>query len=239
MSYYFQPPLVGLPACFYPATPLYYQLAPVLLPLPRTTIVPCIRIKVIFHRAGIVLGSNDAVYHTPPSRETLLGNLAWWSKNHGLGDRVYSGQATIYLTSSLLSTLSILPETGVVRPSNTVKTVSLAEQHSVWQFETMMSEIGTRNLGAFIVVDVGAFDQFHGATSQNNIAQQQNPRTTIQQIDQGAPSDDEPTDAAPTNGAPTDDAAPGDARPPQDQNDGQTQQGNDEPEPSQGGTANG
>lgn len=229
MSYYFQPLHVGLPVYFYPATPLYYQLAPVLLPLPRTTIVPCIRIKVIFHRAGIVLGSNDAVYHTPPSRETLLGNLAWWSKNHGLGDRVYSGQATLYLTSSLLSTLSILPETGVVKPSNTVRTVSLAEQHSVWQFETMMSEIGTRNLGAFIVVDVGAFDQFHGATGQGDNNQQQIAPTTSLQIDHDASTD----------GQPPDDANTGDGQPLQDQNDGQTQQGNDEPEPSQGGTANG
>ncbi|KAH7248065.1 hypothetical protein MRS44_010471 [Fusarium solani] len=234
MSYSFQPPLVGLPVYFYPASPLYYQLAPVLLPLSRTTIVPCIRIKAIFHRAGTVLGSNDAVYHTPPSREALLGNLAWWSKNHGLGDRVYSGQATLYLTSSLLSTLSILPETGVVRPSNTMRIVSLAEQHSVWQFENMMSEIGTRNLGAFIVVDVGAFDQIHGATSQNNIEQQQNPPVANQEDDRGTPPDNAPTDDQPPDGAGT-----GDGQPPQDQNDGQTQQGNDEPEPSQGGTANG
>ena len=121
-----------------------------------------------------------------------------------------------------------------MKPSNTVRTVSLAEQHSVWQFETMMSEIGTRNLGAFIVVDVGAFDQIHGATSQNNIEQQQRSPTTSQQIDQGAPSDDEPThDESP------DDAATGDGQPPQDQNDGQTQQGNGELEPSQGGNANG
>ncbi|KAI8715694.1 hypothetical protein NCS52_01077700 [Fusarium sp. LHS14.1] len=239
MSYYFQPPLVGLPVYFYPATPLYYQLAPVLLPLPRTTTIPCIKIKVIFHRAGIVLGSNDAVYHTPPSRETLLGNVAWWSKNHGLGDRVYSGQATIYLTSSLLSTLSILPETGVVGISNTVKTVSLAEQHSVWQFETMMSEIATKNLGAFIVVDVGAFDQFHGATSQRNIAQQQHSAETVHQIDQGAPSDDAPADSQVPDDATPNDAGTGEGQPSQEQNDGQTQPGNDEPEPSQGGTANG
>ncbi|RSL70044.1 hypothetical protein CEP54_002085 [Fusarium duplospermum] len=235
MSYYFQPTLVNLPVYFYPATPLYYQLAPVLLPLPRTTIIPCIRIKVIFYRAGTVLGSNDAVYHTPPSRETLLGNLAWWSKNHGLGERVYSGQATLYLTSSLLSTLSILPETGVVRPSNTTKVVSLAEQHTVWQFENMMSEIGTRNLGAFLVVDVGAFDQFHLATSEGDNDQQQTSLTTSQQIDQGAPSLDALTDGV----TPPDDAGTGDGQPPQDRNGVQTEEGNGEPEPNQGGTANG
>ncbi|RMJ08901.1 hypothetical protein CDV36_011468 [Fusarium kuroshium] len=217
MSYYFQPTLVSLPVYYYPATPLCYQLSPVLLPLPRTTIVPCIRIKVIFHKAGIVLGSNDAVYHTPPSRETLLGNLAWWSKNHGLGDRVYSGQATLYLTSSLLSTLSILPETGVVRPSNTTRVVSLAEQHSVWQFENMMSEIGTRNLGAFLVVDVGAADQF----VQGDNDQQQTSSTTSRQIDQGAPSHDALTDGQPLDGAaPPDDVGAEDGEPLQDQNDG-------------------
>lgn len=224
MSYYFQPTLFAYPLYFCPASPLYWQLAPVLLPLPRTAIIPCIRIKVIFHSAGTVLGSNDAVYHTPPSRETLLGNLAWWSKSHGLGDRVYSGQASLYLTSGLLSTLSILPETGVARPSNTVRVVSLAEQHSVWQFENMMSEIGTRNLGAFIVVDVGAFDQIH---------QQQNPPATNRLHDQGSRSGDAPLDDTSPDGA-----VPGDSQPRQDQNGGQTQ-GNDEPEPSQAGTANG
>ncbi|RSM13434.1 hypothetical protein CDV31_005854 [Fusarium ambrosium] len=81
-----------------------------------------------------------------------------------------------------------------------------------------MSEIGTRNLGAFLVVDVGAFDQF----VQGDNDQQQTSSTTSRQIDQGAPShDDALIDGQPPDGAtPPDDAGAGDGQPPQDQNDG-------------------
>ncbi|KAM0415671.1 hypothetical protein ACHAPT_013371 [Fusarium lateritium] len=171
--------------------------------------------------AGTVLGSNDAVYHSPPSRETLLGNLAWWSKSHGLGDRVYSGQANLYLTSNLLSTLTIRPETGVVGPSNTVRTVSLAEQHSVWEFENMMAGIANKNLGAFLVVDVGAFEQIHRASGQGENNQNQDPPATDQQE---ARSPDKTPDEDQTT---------------QEEGTGQTQEGNDEPEPGQEGAANG
>lgn len=169
MAFYFQPPIFGnylLPPAprVVPSTlvvtlpqytvPLYVQPAPVVVPVPRYITTPTTRIKVIFHRAGTILGSNDAYYNYIPSRDAVLGNVAWWSKGHGLGDRAYSGQCTLYITQSHLSTLHILPGTGPVMPLDIVRKLSFTEQLPPGEFESLMSQIATNGYGAFIVVDV-------------------------------------------------------------------------------------
>ncbi|KAF5010188.1 hypothetical protein FDECE_3629 [Fusarium decemcellulare] len=204
MSYYFQPPIFGhylvgvAPAIILPtqvttvayySSPLYWQIAPATIPLPRTVVLPTISIKVIFHRAGTILASNDVYYDSPPSRNTVLANLSYWSQGHGLGDRVYSGQATLYLTSSFLSTLTILPGTGPVRPAHAVRTMPLAEQTSVWEFEAIMAQIPTRGLGAFLVVDM------QGPRNNQNLPLESNPPDDPQ----SPPSPDPPEDSANTD----------------------------------------
>ncbi|KAF5001429.1 hypothetical protein FGRMN_1025 [Fusarium graminum] len=168
MAYYFQPPIFGnyllLPApTVVPSTlvvtlpyntlPLYWQPAPIVIPAPRYVIAPTTRIKVIFHRAGTILGSNDAYYNYLPSREAVLGNLAWWSKGHGLEDRAYSGQCTLYITRSHLSTLHVLPGTGPVTPPDTLRKVPFAEQLPAGEFHSLMNQIAMNGYGAFILVD--------------------------------------------------------------------------------------
>ncbi|KAF5667586.1 hypothetical protein FHETE_5644 [Fusarium heterosporum] len=168
MAYYFQPPIFGnyllppaptvVPSTLvltlpYNTLPLYWQPAPIAISAPRYIIAPTTRIKVIFHRAGTILGSNDACYNYLPSREAVLGNLAWWSKGHGLEDRAYSGQCTLYITRSYLSTLHVLPETGPVTPSDTLRKVSFAEQLPTGEFQSLMYQIAMNGYGAFILVD--------------------------------------------------------------------------------------
>ena len=170
MSFYFQPPIFGdylLPAA--PATipsslvvllprttytPLYWQPAPVITPVPQYILTSHIKIKIIFHRAGIVLASNDAYYNYTPTRETVLANLAWWSKQHNLGDRVYSGQCTLYTTRSQYSNLSILPDVGPITPADNVRKVSFADQLTANDFQSIMYQISANSYGAFILVDV-------------------------------------------------------------------------------------
>ncbi|KAM0352893.1 hypothetical protein ACHAPU_001776 [Fusarium lateritium] len=151
MAHYFQPPIFGnylLPAAPsvvpstlvvtlpYNSLPLYWQPAPVLISAPRYVTAPTTRIKVIFHRAGTILGSNDAYYNYLPTREAVLGNLAWWSQGHGLEDRVYSGQWT-----------------GPVTPLDTLRKVPFAEQLPTGEFQSLMDQIATNGYGAFILVD--------------------------------------------------------------------------------------
>ncbi|KIL88891.1 hypothetical protein FAVG1_08141 [Fusarium avenaceum] len=170
MAFYFQPPIFGnyllsaAPRVFPPTlvvnppqlqytVPLYVQPAPVLVPVHRYITAPTTRIKVIFHRAGTILGSNDAYYNYAPSRDAVLGNVAWWAKGHGLGDRAYSGQCTLFITRSHLSTLHILPGTGPVTPLDIVRKMSFTEQLPPGEFESLMSQIAMNGYGAFIVVD--------------------------------------------------------------------------------------
>lgn len=170
MSFYFQPPIFGnyllpaapgttpsslvvlLPRTTY--TPLYWQPAPVTIPVPQYILTSNIRIKIIFHRAGTVLASNDAHYNYTPTRETVLANLSWWSKQHNLGDRVYSGQCTLYTTRSQYSNLSILPDVGPITPADNVRKVSFADQLTANDFQSIMYQISANSYGAFILVDV-------------------------------------------------------------------------------------
>jgi hypothetical protein len=170
MSFYFQPPIFGnyllpvaprgipstlvvsLPYTTY--TPLYWQPTPVITPTPQYVFTSNIRIKVIFHRAGTVLASNDAHYNYTPTRETVLANLSWWSKQHNLGDRVYSGQCTLYTTRSQYSKLEILPEAGPITPADNVRKVSFADQLTANDFQSIMFQIAANSYGAFILVDV-------------------------------------------------------------------------------------
>ncbi|KAJ4127234.1 hypothetical protein NW768_008862 [Fusarium equiseti] len=171
MSFYFQPPIFGnyllpaapvtipsrgslvvlLPRTTY--TPLYWQPAPVIATAPQYILTSNIRIKIIFHRAGTVLASNDAHYNYTPTRETVLANLAWWSKQHNLGDRIYSGQCTLYTTRSQYSTLSILPEVGLITPVDNVRRLSFADQLTANEFQLIMFQISTNSYGAFLLVD--------------------------------------------------------------------------------------
>ncbi|KAF4977899.1 hypothetical protein FZEAL_5647 [Fusarium zealandicum] len=182
MAFYFQPPifngyLVPPQTLFVPMTyttsPFNWQLVPAAVPVPRTVVLPSIRLKIVFHRAGNFLGASDVVFHYPPAREILLGNIAYWSRESGLGDRVYAGQVTLVLTSSFLSPLILLPGTGPLRPAHAVRIMSLAQQCSVWEFEAVLAEIATRDLGAFLVVDVDAFAQIHQLTTDNGPPVQQ------------------------------------------------------------------
>ncbi|KAM5382840.1 hypothetical protein ACJZ2D_002231 [Fusarium nematophilum] len=175
MSYYFQPPIFPLylipgagPVPLIPGTYIPYLVAPLRIQpaaLPASIPLMRIRIKVIFHRDGGALASNDLAYEGPQSREALLSHLAWWSGVHGLGGRVYSGQVTLYLTSTL-STMRIFPGVGPVPPEYTLRVVSLAEQLPAREFEAMMLDIINGPLGAFLIVDIGAFDRFHQPSSR-------------------------------------------------------------------------
>ena len=171
MSFYFQLPIFGnylLPTAprpipttpvfplTYNVAPLYWQLAPIVAHQPRGVFVPTIRIKIIFHRTGNILASNDAHYNYLPPRETVLGNLSWWSQSHGLGDRVYAGQVTLYLTDSVFSPLVIVQGTGPVMQANTIRKVSFGEQLTAREFQSIMVQISTSGLGAFLVVDVNS-----------------------------------------------------------------------------------
>ncbi|KAF4971930.1 hypothetical protein FSARC_1373 [Fusarium sarcochroum] len=168
MSFYFQPPIFGhylLPTAprpipstpvfplTYNVAPLYWQLAPIAVHQPLGILVSTIRIKVIFHRAGDILASNDAYYNYLPPRETVLANLSWWSRDHGLGDRVYAGQVTLYLTNRVSSPLAFVQGTGPVMQADTVRKVSFGEQLTAREFQSMMLQISTNGHGAFLVVD--------------------------------------------------------------------------------------
>ncbi|RGP76018.1 hypothetical protein FLONG3_5409 [Fusarium longipes] len=169
MSFYFQPAIFrtyllpmapsGTPSILvvpFPRTismPLYWQPAPVFVPTPHYASTSNIRIKIIFHRAGTVLASNDAYYNYTPNRETVLANLSWWSIQHKLGDRVYSGQCTLYTTRSQYSKLEILPEVGPITPQDNVRKLSFADKLTTSDFQSMMLQIATNNYGAFILVD--------------------------------------------------------------------------------------
>ncbi|KAF5701546.1 hypothetical protein FGLOB1_10152 [Fusarium globosum] len=89
--------------------------------LPQLTIAPV--------QLGTVLASNDACYNYPPPRETVLGNLSWWSEQHGLGD-------------------------GPVSPPDLVKKVSFGDMTAP-DFHTLMMDTAINNYGAFILVDHG------------------------------------------------------------------------------------
>ncbi|KAJ3523876.1 hypothetical protein NM208_g12286 [Fusarium decemcellulare] len=226
--------VINVTTVAYYSSPLYWQIAPAAIPLPRTVVLPTISIKVIFHRAGTILASNDVYYDSPPSRNTILANLSYWSQGHGLGDRVYSGQATLYLTSSFLSTLTILPGTGPVRPAHAVRTMSLAEQTSVWEFEAIMAQIPTRGLGAFLVVDM------QGPRNNQNPPPESNPPDDPQ----SPPSPDPPADSANTDD--TSPPAPGaesdNGQTPPEPNHSELEskgEDNDEVEPSGESVANG
>ncbi|KAF5548385.1 hypothetical protein FMEXI_4735 [Fusarium mexicanum] len=160
MAFLFQPPIFGnylLPTVYMsvPTTPVIlpqFTITPVqLLPLYRPVFSPPIRIKVIYHRAGTVLASNDACYNHPPARVTVLGNLTWWSEQHGLGN-AYTRRCTLYLTRSYRSILTINPVDGPVSPPDLVKKVSFGDMTAP-EFHTLMMDTVTNNYGAFILVD--------------------------------------------------------------------------------------
>ncbi|KAG5748330.1 hypothetical protein H9Q70_008993 [Fusarium xylarioides] len=162
MAFLFQPPIFGnyiLPAVpiNVPATPVVlpqFTITPVqLLQVYRPVFSPPIRIKVIYHRAGTVLASNDACYNYPPPRETVLGNLTWWSEQHGLG-KAYTRRCTLYLTRSYRSILTINPMDGPVSPPDLVKKVSFGDMTAP-DFHTLMMDTVTNSYGAFILVDHG------------------------------------------------------------------------------------
>ncbi|RGP59118.1 hypothetical protein FSPOR_11561 [Fusarium sporotrichioides] len=134
-------------------TPLYWQPAPVVVQAPQYVLASNIRFKVIFHRAGTVLASNDAHYNYTPARESVLANLSWWSKQHNLGDTVYSGQCTLYTTRSQYSKLEIVPEVGPITPADNVQKLSFADQLTPNNFQSIMYQIAANSYGAFILVD--------------------------------------------------------------------------------------
>ncbi|KAF5630385.1 hypothetical protein F52700_7285 [Fusarium sp. NRRL 52700] len=163
MSFLFQPPIFG--DYILPVVPLIVPTTPVILSqftitpvqpvrLYRPVFSPPIRIKVIYHRAGTVLASNDACYNYPPARETVLENLSWWSEQHGLGDKAYIRRCTLYLTRSYRSILTINPMDGPVSPPDLVKKVSFGDMTAP-DFHTLMMYTVTNNYGAFILVDHG------------------------------------------------------------------------------------
>ncbi|KAH7158883.1 hypothetical protein DER46DRAFT_686047 [Fusarium sp. MPI-SDFR-AT-0072] len=163
MAFLFQPPIFGnyvLPIVpmNVPTTlvvPKQVAITPVqLVPVYRPVFPSPIRIKVIYHRAGTVLASNDACYNYLPPRETVLGNLSWWSEQHGLGDKAYTRRCTLYLTRSNRSTLTVKPIDGPVSPPDLVKKVSFGDMTAL-DFQTMMMDTATNNYGAFILVDHG------------------------------------------------------------------------------------
>ncbi|KAF5604950.1 uncharacterized protein FSUBG_6679 [Fusarium subglutinans] len=162
MAFLFQLRIFGnyiLPTVYMnvPTTPIVlpqFTITPVqLLPLYRPVFSPPIRIKVIYHRAGTVLASNDACYNHPPARATVLGNLTWWSEQHGLGN-AYTRRCTLYLTRSYRSILTINPIDGPVSPSDLVKKVSFGDMTTP-EFHTLMVDTVANNYGAFILVDHG------------------------------------------------------------------------------------
>ncbi|KAI1033260.1 hypothetical protein LB503_008734 [Fusarium chuoi] len=163
MAFLFQPPIFG--NYILPVVPMNVPTTPVVLPQLTITPVqlvqlywpafsPPIRIKVIYHRAGTVLASNDACYNYPPPRDTVLGNLSWWSEQHGLGDKAYTRRCTLYLTRSYRSILTINASDGPVSPPDLVKKVSFGDMTAP-DFHTLMMDTVTNNYGAFIVVDHG------------------------------------------------------------------------------------
>ncbi|RKL28725.1 hypothetical protein BFJ72_g12351 [Fusarium proliferatum] len=163
MAFLFQPPIFG--NYILPVIPMNVPTTPVALPqltiapvqlgqLYRPAFSPPIRIKVIYHRAGTVLASNDACYNYPPPRETVLGNLSWWSEQHGLGDKAYTRRCTLYLTRSYRSILTINPIDGPVSPPDLVKKVSFGDMTAP-DFHKLMIDTAINNYGAFILVDHG------------------------------------------------------------------------------------
>nr|RBQ92428.1 hypothetical protein FVER53263_11320 [Fusarium verticillioides] len=163
MAFLFQPPIFG--NYILPAVPMNVPTTPVVLPqfavtpvqlvqVYRPVFSPPIRIKVIYHRAGTVLASNDACYNYPPARETVLGNLNWWSEQHGLGHEAYTRRCTLYLTRSYRSILTIGPIDGPVSPPDLVKKVSFGDMTAP-DFHNLMMDTLSNNYGAFILVDYG------------------------------------------------------------------------------------
>ncbi|KAF4447638.1 hypothetical protein F53441_8842 [Fusarium austroafricanum] len=166
MAFYFQPPIFGpyilpmgpqnvppAPIVSQPLAsfPVYWQHA-LLLPSCQPNFAPSIKIKAIYHRAGTVLASNDACYNCVPPRDTVLANLSWWSQQHGLGDKAYTRQCTLYLTRSNVSTLTIHPRDGPITPRDLVNKVSFGEVTES-DFYSMMTDINRHRYGAFILVD--------------------------------------------------------------------------------------
>ncbi|KAF5709633.1 hypothetical protein FMUND_9964 [Fusarium mundagurra] len=192
MAFLFQPPIFG--NYILPAVPMNAPTTPVILPqftitpvqlvqVYRPVFSPPIRIKVIYHRAGTVLASNDACYNYPPARETVLGNLTWWSEQHGLG-KAYTRRCTLYLTRSYRSILTINPIDGPVSPPDLVKKVSFGDMTAP-DFYTLMMDTVTNNYGAFILVD-------HGYVPIKILAQQPD-------NDQSTPRSGNPNDTTDSN----------------------------------------
>ncbi|KPM45783.1 hypothetical protein AK830_g831 [Neonectria ditissima] len=182
MSFFFQPPIFLLQPSVVPlavATPVTFTPAPILTtpivhshiftyPMltlqihpPPLHVVPPIRFKVIFHgtrrpgrAAGVFHASTDAVYATAPSRAGLLANLSFWAAQHGLGDRVYSGQARMYLTRDAAAPVVMVGAAPLAE--DVVRTVELSERLPPGELEALVEGVRAGRHGAVLVVDVDA-----------------------------------------------------------------------------------
>lgn len=190
MPFYFQAPVFGLvpvapllrPVPYVVTThlftvpPLVPHISYAVLPSPPPPLLhlqplqPPITFHLIFHGTRRPSLPNtpfcttiSVPYASPPSRALLLANLSYFSRQSGLGDRVYSGQAVLYLTRDAASPPVIAPGAGIeVSEGDVVRRLALREEVLAGEFAGVLGEAWRRRLGVFVVVDVDAREEFGG-----------------------------------------------------------------------------
>lgn len=160
-----------IPTTFQWAWATYYPWECV--PLPQYDDFSKIRIKVIFYgtkarpgkpsSSGFWTAATDATYDTAPDRNTILANLSYWAKQEGLADRIYAGQAKMFLASTPRSTLTILPTGGPQNPGDLLQTIELRDDPPTVEFQRRIDDIRRRRLGAFLVVNMDAYEDYAAA----------------------------------------------------------------------------
>ncbi|KAH7160624.1 hypothetical protein EDB81DRAFT_923726 [Dactylonectria macrodidyma] len=140
--------------------------SPSTISIPLYYAVAQIRIKVIFHgthRPGHNPDpfsiSLEAVYDSPPSRDTLLDGLSILATQNGLRERVRLRQARLYLTRSAVTPVVVTRVAAAPPADHVVRTIELRDRLPAGEMEAVMEGIRGRLYGAVLVVNVDAREQ--------------------------------------------------------------------------------
>ncbi|KAH6877289.1 hypothetical protein B0T10DRAFT_496728 [Thelonectria olida] len=176
-------PLIATPVLLTPPMlRVHYHVPPTLLLHPQLLTSP-LKIHIIFHGTrrpnhddGPFCTSTDISYHALPTREMLLANLSYFSSQQGIGDRVYSGQATLCLTTNESTWPLVMPGRGIETPGEAlVRRIELRERMLQPEFAAIVEEARARQYRVFLVVDVDAREDFERQeTEQDDNQQRQN-----------------------------------------------------------------
>ncbi|KAH7149781.1 hypothetical protein B0J13DRAFT_620135 [Dactylonectria estremocensis] len=157
---------IAFPVVFSNHMPTLQWYSPPTLFIPPYYTVAQIRIKVVFHGTHR-LGHNpdpfsislDAVYDSPPSRDTLLGDLSIQAAQNGLGERVRSRQVRLYITRSAATPVVVTRAAAAPPADHVVRTIELRDRLLAREMEAVMEGIRGRRYGAVLVVSVDAREQ--------------------------------------------------------------------------------